>query len=212
VRIRTAVSFLLVALAALFACDDESFTGPHDPAAPDSSQYAVIQTTMGDITIELFPHEAPLTVVNFHRYASEHFYDGLIFHRVIQNFVIQAGTYEASLAPREPTHAPISNEAGNGLSNLRGMVGMVWTSDPQSATSQFFINQRDNFFLDHRNDTVQGFGYAVFGRVVKGMNVVDAIAAVPTGPLNGFDDVPLTPVVMTRVIVHRGLFEPHGSK
>ena len=211
-RVRTAISLLLVALAALFACDDEFSTGPHDPAGPDSSQYAVIQTTMGDITIELLPRDAPLTVVNFHRYATEHFYDGLIFHRVIQNFVIQAGAYDASLVLREPTHPPIPNEAGNGLSNLRGTVGMVRTFDPQTAQAQFFINHKDNFFLDHRDNTVERYGYAVFGRVVKGMDVVDAIAAVPTGAEGGLNDTPLTPVVMTRVIVHRALFEPHGSR
>jgi cyclophilin family peptidyl-prolyl cis-trans isomerase len=212
VRVRTAISLLLVALAALLACDDESTTGPHSPAAPDSSQYAVIQTTMGDITIELNPEKAPLTVANFRLYAAEHFYDGLIVHRVIANFMDQAGAYREGMVFIAPTHDPIVNEAGNGLTNDKYTVAMARTSVVNSATSQFFINAKDNAFLNHKDDTPQGYGYAVFGRVVKGMDVVDAINAVPTGVVNGVYDVPLTPVVMTRVVVHRALFEPHGSR
>jgi peptidyl-prolyl cis-trans isomerase B (cyclophilin B) len=196
-RLRIGIPVLLVVLAALFACDDESTTGPNSPPAPDSSQYAVIQTTMGDITIELFPDKAPLTVANFRRYAADHFYDGLIFHRVIDNFVDQGGGFTADMVQRQPTHDPIPCEAGNGLSNDRYTVGMARTSVVNSATSQFFINLKDNTFLNHKDDTPQGFGYAVFGKVVKGMDVVDAIATVPTGSMNGYNDVPLTPIVMT---------------
>jgi cyclophilin family peptidyl-prolyl cis-trans isomerase len=206
VRLRIWIPIVLASAAALFACEDDS-TGPQHPAAPDSSRFAVIQTTMGDITIELFPEEAPITVQNFRRYAAEHFYDGLIFHRVIDNFIDQGGGFTAAMVLRQPTHDPIPSEAGNGLSNDKYTVGMVRTSVVNSATSQFFINLKDNLFLNHKDDTPQGFGYAVFGKVVKGMDVVDAIAVVPTGTVNGYNDVPLTPVVMTRVIVRPALFE-----
>jgi cyclophilin family peptidyl-prolyl cis-trans isomerase len=204
-RARVFVPVVLATLAALFACDDES-TAPHHAGAPDSS-YVVIQTTMGDITIELFPEKAPISVQNFRRYAAEHFYDGLIFHRVIDNFIDQGGGFTADMVPRPPTHGPIQCEAGNGLSNDRYTVGMVRTSVVNSATSQFYINTNDNTFLNHKDDTPQGFGYAVFGKVVKGQEVVDAINAVPTGTVDGHNDVPLTPIVMTRVVVHPPVFE-----
>jgi cyclophilin family peptidyl-prolyl cis-trans isomerase len=205
-RARVFIPVVLATVAALFACDDDSTT-LRTSGAPDSSAYAVIQTTMGDITIELFADKAPITVQNFRRYAGEHFYDGLIIHRVILNFMDQGGGFTADMVPRQPTHEPIENEAGNGLTNDKYTVGMARTSVVNSATSQFFINAKDNPFLNHKDDTPQGFGYAVFGRVVKGQAVVDAINAVPTGTVNGFNDVPLTPIVMTRVIVSPPLFE-----
>ena len=151
---------------------------------------------MGVIDIELFPKRAPVTVANFLRYASEGFYDSLIIHRVIPDFIIQGGGFTVTMAPRPATHGPIVNEAPHGLSNLRGTIAMARTSDPHSATSLFFINLKDNTFLDYRNDTTTGFGYAVFGRVVNEMDVVDDIAAVQTGALNGFNDVPITPIVI----------------
>ncbi|HEX6790063.1 MAG TPA: peptidylprolyl isomerase [Candidatus Krumholzibacteria bacterium] len=160
---------------------------------------------MGDITIELFRDDSPVTTENFIRYVQDGFYDGLIFHRVIDNFMIQGGGFDANLEQKS-TYPPIENEAGNGLSNLRGTVSMARTSVVNSATSQFFINLKDNLFLDHRDDTAPGYGYAVFGRVSSGMDVVDAIGNVPTGIMNGFNDVPVTPVVITRVS-----FRPSGS-
>jgi cyclophilin family peptidyl-prolyl cis-trans isomerase len=205
-RARVFIPVVLATVAALFACDDESTT-KRTSGAPDSSGFAVIQTTMGDITIELFPEKAPISVENFRRYAAEHFYDGLIFHRVIGNFIDQGGGFTPDMVQRLPTHDPIPCEAGNGLSNDRYTVGMVRTSVVNSATSQFFINTKDNPFLNHKDETPQGFGYAVFGKVVKGQDVVDAINAVPTGNVNGYNDVPLTPIVMTRVIVRPPVFE-----
>lgn len=192
-------------MAALFACDDES-TGPHHTTNP----VAVMVTSMGTITIELFPAQAPLTVANFRAYVSEHFYDGLIFHRVIRSFVNQGGGFTDSLVQKPPTYPPIRNEAGNGLSHVRGTIGMVRTSDPQSATTQFFINTHDNFFLDHKDNTAQGYGYCVFGRVVEGMEVVDAINAVPTesrdadvfGTHVQFNDVPVTNIYIQSVVIH----------
>jgi len=197
-RVRTFLSILVAVVAALFACDDES-TGPHGPAAPDSSRFYVIQTTMGDIKVELYPDKAPVTVENFRRYAREHFYDGLIFHRVINNFMNQGGGFTPAMIQRQPTHPPIQNEAGNGLSNTRYTIAMARTSVVNSATSQFFINAKDNTFLDHHDETQQGFGYAVFGKVIEGTAVVDSINVVPTGPLNGFNDVPKTTILIESV-------------
>jgi len=212
-RVRTVIPILFAVVAALFACDEDS-TGPHGPASPDSSRFAVIQTTMGNITVELDPEKAPLTVANFKRYASEHFYDGLIIHRVIPNFIIQGGVYDADLVLRPSTYPPIPNEAGNGLSNVRGTFSMARTSVVNSATSSFFINTRDNLFLDHKDDTPQGYGYTVFGKVVDGMGVVDTMAAVPTGSRNGFNDVPLTTILIQRVTVFpwRISLPPHDRR
>lgn len=141
------------------------------------------QTSHGDFTVELFEEEAPETVANFLRYADEGFFDGTIFHRVIADFVIQGGGFTEDME-RKPTHAPIRNEADNGLSNEIGTLSMARTSDPHSATSQFFINLGDNTPLD------AGDGYAVFGRVIEGMDVVEAIGDLPTGPRDGMRDVP----------------------
>jgi cyclophilin family peptidyl-prolyl cis-trans isomerase len=153
---------------------------------------------MGDFEIELFREEAPVSTDNFVRYVNSGFHDGLIIHRVIANFMIQGGMFDENLEQKLATYPPIQNEAGNGLQNLRGTISMARTSDPQSATSSFFINTKDNPFLDHKDNTPQGFGYAVFGRVISGMDVVDAIGVVPTGTMNGLNDVPLTPVSSRR--------------
>ncbi len=163
-------------------------------AAADSPRVA-LKTTKGTIVLELYPDKAPRTVENFLRYVREGFYSGTVFHRVIPGFVIQGGGLTPDLQPK-PTRAPIPNEAKNGLSNRRGTVAMARTMVVDSATSQFFVNLADNTFLDHRSDTPQGFGYAVFGRVVDGMDVVDAIATVPTGTVKGFRDVPREAVVI----------------
>ena len=163
-------------------------------AAADNPRVA-LKTTKGTIVVELYPDKAPRTVENFLRYVREGFYAGTVFHRVIPGFVIQGGGLTPDLRPK-PTRAPIPNEAKNGLSNRRGTVAMARTMVVDSATSQFFVNLADNTFLDHRNETPQGYGYAVFGRVVEGMDVVDAIAAVPTGTVKGFRDVPKEAVVI----------------
>lgn len=150
------------------------------------------QTTLGDFSIELFPKEAPITVKNFERYVREEFFDGLIFHRVIPGFVIQGGGMTPDMS-QKANHEPIVNEATNGLKNERGSLSMARTNDINSATSQFFINLKDNDFLDHKPGS---YGYAVFAKVVDGMDVVDAIAAVKTGRRRGHDDVPVEDVII----------------
>lgn len=150
------------------------------------------QTTHGDFTVELYEAEAPETVRNFLRYVDEGFFDGTIFHRVIPGFVIQGGGFTPDMR-QKPTQAPIKNEADNGLKNLRGTLSMARTADINSATSQFFVNLKDNDFLDHG---VRDFGYAVFGKVVEGMDVIDKIAQVPTTTRGMHRDVPVEPVVV----------------
>ena len=150
------------------------------------------QTTLGDFTIELMPKEAPVTVENFERYVREEFFDGLIFHRVIPGFVIQGGGLTPDMSQKD-NHAPIKNEATNGVKNERGFLSMSRTNDINSATSQFFINLKDNDFLDHKPGS---YGYAVFAKVVDGMDVIDQIAGVKTGRRRGHDDVPVEDVMI----------------
>ena len=150
------------------------------------------QTTLGDFTIELFPKEAPISVENFQRYVREEFFDGLIFHRVIPGFVIQGGGLTPDMSQKD-NHEPIKNEATNGLKNLRGSLSMARTNDINSATSQFFVNLKDNDFLDHKPGS---YGYAVFAKVVDGMDVIDEIAGVKTGRRRGHDDVPVEDVLI----------------
>lgn len=167
--------------------------------ASDKEELTVIRmtTSLGVIDIELFEKEAPVSAQNFADYAKEGFFDGLIFHRVIPDFVIQGGGFMPGMKRRE-TRAPIPNEADNGLQNLRGTLSMARTNDPHSATSQFFINLKDNAFLDHSGKNPNGWGYAVFGKVVAGMDVVDKIAAAPTGSQAGHEDVPDEDVVVEK--------------
>jgi peptidyl-prolyl cis-trans isomerase A (cyclophilin A) len=170
-----------------------------DGSAGDAAAaYPVVElvTTLGTIEVLLFPDEAPLGVANFLAYVDAQFYNGTIFHRVIPGFVIQGGGLDQTMT-RKPTEDPIVNEAGNGLLNVRGTLSYARTQVVDSATSQFFINLKDNTSLDHVDDTTTGFGYAVFGEVVVGMDVVDAIAAVPTTTVGGYEDVPVTPVVVS---------------
>ena len=152
----------------------------------------ILSTSLGDMTIELDAAKAPITVKNFLNYVESGFYDGTIFHRVIPDFMVQCGGFTPDMAQKK-TNAPIKNEADNGLSNEPYTLAMARTSDINSATSQFFINLADNVFLDHGK---RDFGYAVFGKVVKGTEVVDKIGAVKTGRAGGHQDVPLTPVVI----------------
>ncbi|MBE0599048.1 MAG: peptidyl-prolyl cis-trans isomerase [Desulfuromonadales bacterium] len=159
-----------------------------------------IQTSLGDITVELDAGKAPETVANFLAYSEEGHYEGTIFHRVIDGFMIQGGGMDGDLNQKK-TRPPIRNEADNGLKNLSGTIAMARTQVVDSATSQFFINLADNSFLDHRNATSAGFGYAVFGRVIDGMETVNAIRKVPTGRSGMHDDVPRTPVVIEKVTV-----------
>jgi peptidyl-prolyl cis-trans isomerase B (cyclophilin B) len=159
-----------------------------------------LTTTMGDIIIELYPDKAPASVDNFLQYVKDGFYNGTAFHRVIDGFMIQGGGLGADLN-RKSTRAPIKNEADNGLINEPYTIAMARTGDPHSATSQFFINVADNKSLNHRGKTGPDWGYAVFGRVVQGKDVVDKIKAVPTGTQGMYENVPKTPVTITQASV-----------
>ena len=163
-----------------------------------SGTKVLLETSLGNITLELEDKKAPLTVANFLRYVDEKHYNGTIFHRVISGFMIQGGGMDFDLFEM-PTHEPVKNEAANGLSNKAGTIAMARTSVVDSATAQFFINTVDNAFLDHRDESVQGFGYAVFGRVTDGMEVVDAISSVKTGRVGPMADVPGQPVIIKSI-------------
>jgi cyclophilin family peptidyl-prolyl cis-trans isomerase len=153
------------------------------------------ETTLGDFTIELFDKDAPQSVANFLRYIDDEFFDGTIFHRIVPGFVIQGGGFTEDMTQKR-TQPPVKNEADNGLKNKRGTLSMARTNDINSATSQFFVNLKDNDSLDHSRGN---FGYAVFARVTAGMDVIDKIAAVETGRRRGFDDVPVDAVIMKSV-------------
>ena len=159
-----------------------------------------LETSMGDITLELYPDKAPVTVANFLEYVKAGFFNGTIFHRVINGFMIQGGGLDAQLN-KKPTRAPIKNEADNGLTNDAYTVAMARTGDPNSATAQFFISVVNNAFLNHTAKTPQGWGYAVFGKVVKGKEVVDKIKAVPTTTKGMYEDVPVEPVTIIKATV-----------
>jgi cyclophilin family peptidyl-prolyl cis-trans isomerase len=161
-------------------------------------KYVVIETNYGDITVELNDEKAPQSVANFLTYVDTLHYADTIFHRVIKDFMIQGGNFTVDMAPKK-NRAPIKNEAANGLRNLRGTIAMARTNVVDSATSQFFINLKDNGFLDHKNTSPQGYGYAVFGKVVKGMEVVDKISSTQTHTFKSFRDVPVEPVVIRSI-------------
>jgi cyclophilin family peptidyl-prolyl cis-trans isomerase len=172
------------------------------PAAPlqpaPGNPVVVIDTSMGTITIELFKDQAPVSTSNFLQYVTENFYPGTVWHRVVPGYVIQGGGFTVDLTEK-PTRPPIQNEATNGLGNRRGTVAMARTRTLRSATSQFYINLANNAQLDHRGFSPDVFGYAVFGRVIEGMDVVDRIGAVKTGVKDGMEDVPLEPVIIKSV-------------
>lgn len=159
-----------------------------------------LHTNYGDIELELDFDKAPKSAANFKEYAESGFYDGTIFHRVINNFMIQGGGFTEEMTQKK-TRDPIENEADNGLKNNKGTIAMARTMDPHSATAQFFINVADNDFLNHSGKTSQGWGYAVFGKVTKGMEVVDKLKTVKTGSFGPHQDVPVEPVVIERVSV-----------
>ncbi len=159
-----------------------------------------LRTSLGDIVLELDSAKAPVTVENFVSYVKAGHYDGTIFHRVISNFMIQGGGFDASMNQKR-TNAPIKNEADNGLKNVRGAIAMARTNDPHSASAQFFINTVDNDFLNFKSPSGQGWGYAVFGQVVEGMDTVDKIRAVKTGRAGMHQDVPVEAVVITKAEV-----------
>lgn len=156
-----------------------------------------LSTNFGDITLELNAEKAPITVANFLKYVENGFYDGLIFHRVINDFMIQGGGFDSDMKQKS-TEAEIKNEADNGLSNDKYTIAMARTSIPDSASSQFFINVNDNSFLNHTAPTASGWGYCVFGKVTEGMDVIDKIKAVKTGSRAGHQDVPVEPVIIEK--------------
>ena len=172
------------------------------PAALPSPRVKLV-TTAGDIVVELYPDKAPRSVENFLQFVKDKHYDGTVFHRVIDGFMIQGGGMTANLQ-QKPTRAAIPIEADNGLKNERGTLAMARTVNPNSATAQFFINVADNGFLNHTAPTPQGWGYAVFGKVVEGMNVVDKIRTVPTGNVGPMQNVPISPITITTATVLTG--------
>lgn len=193
-----------IALISLIAaCTTLAFANAGKPTEKETKKMAdtvtvVMETTLGNVEIELNEAKAPITVANFLSYVDANFYDGTIFHRVIPNFMVQGGGFTVDMN-QKPTKAAIKNEANNGLENRRGTIAMARTMVVDSATCQFFINTVDNGFLNFRSPDPRGYGYAVFGSVVSGMEVVDKIAAVQTGINNGMRDVPMTPVVIKSI-------------
>ena len=188
-RRNSTVALASIALAAMFAVA---------PAQAQDAPKVKLATSMGDIVVQLDAAKAPKTVENFLAYVNSKHYDGTIFHRVIDGFMIQGGGFDANMR-QKPTNAPIKNEAANGLRNKRGTLAMARTMVVDSATSQFFINVKDNGFLDFRSPDPQGFGYCVFGEVVEGMDVVDKIKGVRTTTKAGMADVPLETVEILSV-------------
>jgi len=197
---------LLAVVVLIYGCNEKTNKAQADKKTvslernivKSQSNVVKLQTSMGNIVIELNEQAAPVTVRNFLGYVEAGFYDGTIFHRVIPGFMIQGGGFTEQLAKKE-TRDPIINEAKNGPSNMRGTVAMARTNNPNSATSQFFINHSDNEFLNYIDDNKAG--YAVFGKVTEGMDVVDAIAAVKTTTRNGMEDVPVEPVIIQSATV-----------
>ncbi len=189
----------LISLAFLFA-----MCGAHaaNEGLEGRTTAVILETSKGEITLELYVAEAPVTTANFLEYVKAGFYDGTIFHRVIPNFVVQGGGLMPDMQRKE-TRGPIVNEADNGLLNTRGMVAMARTQDPHSASSQFFVNLANNEFLNHRSKTMRGWGYTIFARVVEGMDVVDQIAASAIGFDRGMGDVPVEPIVIESARVAR---------
>lgn len=194
------VSMLFLSVATAHAADPGKSPAAAKSPAPAKAPHVVMKTSLGEMTIELYPDKAPISVKNFLDYVDAKFYDGTIFHRVIPTFMIQGGGFGGDMQ-QKPTRAPIKNEAGNGLKNTVGTLAMARTNVVDSATAQFFINTVDNGFLDHRDETQAGFGYAVFGKVVNGLDVVKKIAAVPTTTKAPYQNVPVTPVVIESVRV-----------
>jgi cyclophilin family peptidyl-prolyl cis-trans isomerase len=199
-RLRLAFLFVL-----LVAIPTSLLGAPAPPVRPENGRVVEIKTSLGTITVELYPDKAPATVKNFLRYVGEKHYDGTTFHRVIPTFMIQGGCFAPGMQEKKATHEPIKNEAANGLSNERGTIAVARAAAPDSGTTQFFINVKDNKFLD-RNE--RSAGYAVFGKVIKGMDVVDKIKDVKTGTrdvkigiVGQFQDVPNEDVVIQSIRV-----------
>ena len=187
----------IVALIFFLSPTDQNEYYPEE----DQMSLVTISTSAGDIHLELDANNAPITVANFLKLAEDGYYTGTIFHRIIEGFMIQGGGLDENMAPKPTNTDPIQNEANNGLKNDRGSIAMARTMDPHSATGQFFINHKDNDFLNHTAETSQGWGYAVFGSVIDGMDVVDQIALSITSNVGGYADAPLEPTIINSVTV-----------
>ena len=188
-------------LVALTSCVDVIENDEANNLMENKMTQVTIKTSVGDIQLELNDEKAPITVENFKAIASSGYYEGTIFHRVINGFMIQGGGLTADMNNKSSGTGPIQNEANNGLPNDRGTIAMARTMDPHSATSQFFINHKDNAFLNHTGETSQGWGYAVFGMVTEGMDVVDQIAEVTTGSSGAYQDVPEEVITIESVTI-----------
>ena len=187
----------IVALIFFLSLTDQNEYYPEE----DHMSLVTISTSAGDIHLELDANNAPITVANFLKLAEDGYYTGTIFHRIIEGFMVQGGGLDENMAPKPTNTDPIQNEANNGLKNDRGSIAMARTMDPHSATGQFFINHKDNDFLNHTAETPQGWGYAVFGSVIDGMDVVDQIALSTTSNVGGYADAPLEPTIINSVTV-----------
>ena len=188
-------------LVFLSSCSDNNAVNEIDKQKEKPMTQVTIATSLGDIKLELNDEKAPITVENFKTIANSGYYEGTIFHRVINGFMIQGGGLTADMSNKSSDTSPIQNEANNGLPNDRGTIAMARTMDPHSATSQFFINHKDNGFLNHTGETSQGWGYAVFGKVTEGMDVVDQIAEVATGSSGAYQDVPQEVITIESVVI-----------
>ena len=198
----SALIIIVIAVASIFFLP---LIGQKDQTEyyPEEDQMSLvnISTSAGDIHLELDADNAPITVANFLKLAEDGYYTGTIFHRIIEGFMVQGGGLDENMTPKPTNTDPIQNEANNGLKNNRGSIAMARTMDPHSATGQFFINHKDNDFLNHTAETSQGWGYAVFGSVIDGMDVVDQIALSTTSTVGGYADAPLEPTVINSVTV-----------
>ena len=199
-KIKTLVIFS-TSLLLLSSCEDRTSNNEIEKIMEKTMTQATIKTSVGDIQLELNNEKAPITVENFKTIANSGYYEGTIFHRVINGFMVQGGGLTADMNNKPSGTSPIQNEANNGLSNDRGTIAMARTMDPHSATSQFFINHKDNGFLNHTGENSQGWGYAVFGAVTEGMEIVDQIAEVATGSSGGHQDVPVEVITIESVTI-----------
>ena len=193
--------FIATFLILVSSCSENNNVAEVEQQKEKVMTEVIIKTSLGDINLELNNEKAPITVENFISIAESGYYEGTIFHRVINGFMIQGGGLTADMSNKSSGTSPIQNEANNGLSNDRGTISMARTMDPHSATSQFFINHKDNGFLNHTGETSQGWGYAVFGVVTDGMDVVDQIAEVATGSSGAYQDVPQEVITIESVVI-----------
>ena len=193
--------FIATLLILVSSCSENNNVAEVEQQKEKVMTEVIIKTSLGDINLELNNEKAPITVENFISIAESGYYEGTIFHRVINGFMIQGGGLTADMSNKSSGTSPIQNEANNGLSNDRGTIAMARTMDPHSATSQFFINHKDNGFLNHTGETSQGWGYAVFGVVTDGMDVVDQIAEVATGSSGAYQDVPQEVITIESVVI-----------